>query len=152
MNILTNIVWRFNKVNPATIEEFDKIITRYQVDILKQKASWNPKDVVISGSSVGVRYSAWLKGADELSDNEILLEKRGFFENKSNRSSSGLYQADVFFKLNADNGRDFAALELMYKINRQVSSKDLGGRVYFEGLQEYKTNNGFPNFQLRCGS
>jgi hypothetical protein len=152
MSILTKIVWRFNRVNSATIKDFNEKITRYQIDILKDKGCWNPKQVVVNNVNVGIKYSAWLRSPGEIVDNEILLEKRGFFENMSNKSSNGLFQASIFFKLNADNDRDFTALEMMYKINLQLASKYLGDRIYFEGLQEYETNNGFPCFLLHCGS
>jgi hypothetical protein len=152
MGILRNIVWRFNRVNPSTLDEFNEKITSYQRDILKDKASWSPNQVIVNSPIVGIKYHAWLEGSSEISANEILLEKSGFFEDKGNKSASGLFQANIFAELDADNGLNFTALELMYKINRQVFPKDLGDRIYFEGLEEYEADNAFPSFLMRCGS
>lgn len=152
MDILTNVVWRFKKSVPTKIEEFDEIFTRYQSEILGAKGKWNSQSVVVDNSTVAIRYTAWLNGPADLFDNEIVLEKEVFFEDTNNSSSDGSYQTDIMFELIADNEQNFTAVELMYKISHQICTRNLGDRVYFEGLQECQTNNEIPNFLLMCGS
>jgi hypothetical protein len=152
MKILTNVVWRFKRLIPAKIDEFNEVFTRYQFDILGEKANWNCDAVVVDSPTVGITYTAWLKSPTELFDNEIAVEKEGFFENLNNRDSDGLYQTNIAFELIADNECNFLASELMYKISHQISSRNLGDRVYFEGLQEIRTDSEFLCFRLMCGS
>ncbi|WP_041735077.1 hypothetical protein [Dyadobacter fermentans] len=129
MEILSNVVWRFKKSIPTRIEEFDEVFTRYQSDILGEKAKWDSQVVVINNSIIRVGYTAWLNGPEDLFDNEISLESQDFFEDINNSGSDGLYQTDIMFELIADNGRNFTAIELMYKVSHHRCQRSWRSRV-----------------------
>ena len=151
MNLLSKIAWSFGSKNFKNIEDFNKEISQYQKDIMKDRACWNPEEIVIKSPNVDIQFEAWLKGPDDILENETLLEEEDFFEDEDN-SDGEHFQAEILARFNADNGKYFTALELMYKLHKQMQSKELGDHVFFEGLSSYESDDDVPGFYLNCGS
>jgi hypothetical protein len=148
MRLLSKIAWSFNK-KTYTVEDFNQRVLQYQLDIMKDKACWKSDEIVIDSPAVDVAFMAWIEKGS-LAKNETLLEEEGFFEDEEN-SEDGLFQAEIKARLEADNGRNFTALELLYKLDKQMKSKELGDHIFFEGLSQ-EGESDVPMFYMACGS
>lgn len=150
MELLNQLVWSFNDTEYESIDEFSAKVNQYQKLILKEKASWNPEEIIIDHPLVDILYTVWID-KDSLAENETLLEGDDFFEDEEN-SDEGLFQAEIEARFRADNGRNFTALELLYKLHQQMTTKELGDHIFFEGLDEDESAKDIPRFYLNCGS
>ncbi|HCA07237.1 hypothetical protein [Chryseobacterium sp.] len=154
MGLLSNILWAFQKKGYSNTEDFNKEITDYQTRILKEKASWEPHKVVIDTPEINVCYEAWIKGKEDIADNETIIgdENEVFREDNSDY---GMFQVEFCAKLKAGNGVNFTALDLMYQLHNQVSHKELGDHIFFEGLTTNDTeeqDNDLPLYFMYLGS
>ncbi|WP_080777768.1 hypothetical protein [Chryseobacterium phocaeense] len=154
MSLLSNILWAFQRKEYADITDFNTAIESYQQRILKERASWNPEEIVIQASEADICYEAWIKGKEDIAGNETLIgdEDEVFHEDNSDY---GMFQVDLCATLKAQNGSHFTALDLMFQLQNQLSNKELGDHVFFEGLtpkdtEEYKTD--IPLYFMYCGS
>lgn len=150
MGLLNQVVWTFNDIEYKSIDDFNAKVNQYQNLILKEKAAWKPEEIVIARPLVDISYTVWID-RDSLAENETLLENDDFFEDEEN-SEDGLFQAEVEARFRADNGKNFTALELLYKLHLQMTTKELGDHIFFEGLDEDENSTGIPRFYLNCGS
>ncbi|GAA4047037.1 hypothetical protein GCM10022409_36390 [Hymenobacter glaciei] len=150
MDILSKIAWSFNKTEYKTIDDFNHKLLKYQLDIMKERACWKSDEIVVDSPVVEVEFMAWIKKGS-LAENETLLEGDDFFEDEDN-SEGGLFQADIKARFEADNGQHFTALELLYKLDKQMKSKELGDHIFFEGLGDEKNEDGVSVFYMGCGS
>lgn len=150
MDTLNKIAWNFNNIEYTTIDDFNQKVLQYQFDIMKARDCWRSDEIVVFSSSIAVVFTAWIE-SENLAENETLLENDDFFEDEDN-SDDGLFQAEIQALFEADNGKTFTALELLYKLGKQLKFKDLGDHTFFEGLSEEKSEDGIPLFYLRCGS
>ena len=150
MGLLNQVVWTFNDIEYKSIDDFNAKVNQYQNLILKEKAAWKPEEIIIARPLVDISYTVWID-RDSLAENETLLETDDFFEDEEN-SEDGLFQADVGARFRADNGKNFTALELLYKLHQQMTTKELGDHVFFEGLEEDEGATNIPRFHLNCGS
>lgn len=150
MGLLNQVVWTFTDIEYKSIDDFNTKVIQYQKLILKEKAAWKPEEIVITRPLVDISYTVWID-RDSLAENETLLENDDFFEDEEN-SEDGLFQAEVEARFSADNGRNFTSLELLYKLHQQMTTKELGDHVFFEGLDEAENLPGIPRFYLNCGS
>ncbi|MBL1409226.1 hypothetical protein [Sphingobacterium faecale] len=151
-SVLSDIVWAFNRKPYDSQIDFDREIERYQKDILKSKAYWNGDEVVINESEIEITYEAWIKDLDDLKSNEELLEDEGDVFDADNEYS-GFFQVEISAKLQAANGRSFSALDIMYQMEHQLSNKELGDHIFFEGFQRAQDYNGpLPLYYMICGS
>jgi hypothetical protein len=149
MRLLHNIAWSFNKKVYPSIADFNQRVLEYQLAIMKEKATWKSDEIVIDSPAIDVAFMAWIKEG-ELAENETLLEEEDFFEDRDT-SEGDLFQADIKARLEADNGRNFTALELLYKLDKQMKTKELGDHIFFEGLSE-EGEGDVPQFYMACGS
>lgn len=150
MELLNQVVWTFTDIEYKSIDDFNAKVHQYQNLILKEKASWKPDEIIITCPLVDISYTVWID-KDSLAENETLLETDDFFEDEEN-SEDGLFQAEVEARLRADNGKNFTALELLYKLHQQMTTKELGKHVFFEVLDEDESATDIPRFYLICGS
>lgn len=149
MDLLNTISWSFNEIKYDSKEDFKKDILHYQ-RTKNQETAWNPDEIAIENEAVDIVFMAWID-ENGLAENEILLEDDEFFDDESN-SEFGLFHADIQVRLNADNGKNFSALELMYKLDQQMKPKELGDDVVFEGLGSLEIDSNIPKFYLFCKS
>lgn len=150
MGLLNQVVWTFTDIEYKSMEDFNAKVDQYQKLILKDKAAWKPEEIVIARPLVDISYTVWID-RDSLAENETLLENDDFFEEEEN-SEDGLFQAEVEARFRADNAKNFTALELLYKLHQQMTTKELGDHVFFEGLDEVESARDIPRFYLNCGS
>ncbi|WP_226065546.1 hypothetical protein [Kaistella polysaccharea] len=150
MDLLSNITWSFTEKGYDLQNEFNADISEYQKEIKQEKSSWNPTEIVIEHPSVDIVFVAWID-VNGLAENEILLEDEDFFDDERT-SEFGLFQADIQARLHAENGKNFSALELMYKLDQQLKPKELGDDLFFEGLGSLESDGNIPKFYLFCGS
>lgn len=154
MGLLSNILWAFQNKGYNNIEDFNKEITDYQTRILKDKASWEPYKLVIDAPEINVFYEAWIKGKENISANETLLGDEIDVFSEDN-SDDGMFQVELCAKLKASNNTNFTALDLLYQLQNQVSNKDLGDHIFFEGLTPQNSEeekNNIPSYYMYCGS
>ena len=150
MRVLNKIAWNFNK-KISTIDDFNQRVLQYQLDNMMDRACWKSDEIVIDSPVVDVAFMAWIEKGG-LAENEILLEEEGFFEDEEN-SEDGLFQAEMRARFEANNGRNFTALELLYKLDKQMKSKELGDHIFFEGLSlEGEGEGDIPLYYMGCGS
>ena len=150
MALLNQVVWTFNDIEYNSIDDFNTKVDQYQKLILKEKAAWKSEEIVIARPLVDISYTVWID-RDSFAENETLLENDDFFEDEEN-SEDGLFQAEVEARFSADNGKNFTSLELLYKLHQQMTTKELGDHVYFEGLDEDESARDNPRFYLNCVS
>ena len=150
MDLLNNIAWNFTETEFDSKDDFNKEITDYQIKFKQDETTWKPNEILIEGNTIDLVFMAWID-ENGLAVNEALLEDDDFFEDENN-SEFGLFHADIQFRLFADNGKNFSALEIMYKIDLQMKPKELGDHIFFEGLGSLESDNDIPKFYLFCGS
>ncbi|WP_223608855.1 hypothetical protein [Chryseobacterium sp. OSA05B] len=154
MGLLSNILWAFQRKGYSSIEDFNKEITDYQTLILKEKASWEPYKTVIDAPEINVFYEAWIKGKEDIADNETIIGDEDDVFSEDN-SDYGMFQVEFSARLKAGNGINFTALDLLYQLQNQVSQKDLGDHIFFEGLTPNdagQEENDTPTFSMNLGS
>lgn len=153
MGLLSNILWAFQRKRYSSIEDFNKEITEYQTLILKERASWEPDQVVINAPEIDVCYEAWIKGKEEIATNETIIgdENEVFCEDNSDY---GMFQVEFCAQLKATNGTHFTALDLLYQLQNQVCNKDPGDHIFFEGLTPHngEHNSERPLYYMNLGS
>jgi len=150
-DILGNIAWNFDQDKIKSIDDFNKEIKQYQIDI-KEEDIWNSSDMVVEGPTVDIQYMVWVKGRQEIGENETLIDDDEDFD--EGEAEDGMYQVEIVCRLKADNGKNFTALELMYKLHKQMQTKYLGDHTFFEGLtaDDNEADENVPFFHMDCGS
>ncbi|MCT2407948.1 hypothetical protein NZD88_10405 [Chryseobacterium antibioticum] len=154
MGILSNIVWAFKGNHHNSIDDFNKEINHYQTLILKEKASWDADQMVITVPEINVCYEAWIKGKEDIAANETLLGDENDVFDEDN-SDHGMFQVEFCARLKASNGAYFTALDLLFQLENQVANKDLGDHIFFEGLTANDTEslkNETPLYSMYLGS
>ena len=150
MDLLNTVVWTFTETEYDSPVDFNNDISQYQITVKKENTSWNPEEIAIESKAFDLVFMAWIE-ENGLAENEILLEDEDFFDDETN-SEFGLFQADIQARIHADNGKNFTALELMYKIDQQLKPKELGDDLLFEGLGSLESDSEIPKFYLFCRS
>lgn len=150
--ILSSIAWTFNRKAYDSQRDFDGEIRRYQKDVLRERANWDGQHMVIDAAEIEICYEAWIRGNDDLKSNEVLLDEEQIVFDEA-YADDGFYQAEICARLQAANGVNFTALDLMYQMEHQVSNKDLGDHIFFEGFAPVqKQGKQFPVYYMYCGS
>lgn len=147
MTLLPQIAWAFNSNDYATPEAFSKAISGYQQRIMKERACWEPGEIVISHPSVRIAYEYYTTGHNELFDDEEGEEDTEEEEGEEE-------QRNVVLTLKADNGQYITALELLYKLHQRLRQRELGDHIFFEGLSCFNDSEKMspPLYYLNCGS
>lgn len=151
MTILSNIYWAFNQEGFKSIEKYNAAIHQYQADIVQEKASWHPNEIIIQSPVIEIGYEAWVESINELQENETLIDDEAAAFDEDN-SDDGLYQVEICATLQASNGEHFTALELMYALQKQLQGKELGDHIFFEGLSLAETESEIPFYFINLGS
>ena len=149
MRLLENIVWSFSKEKMEDAVEFNKKVQEYQNKISKIDKHWKPEEMILERRKVFVQYEAWVRGKEDLLENEELVEDEEFLEEDA---EDGYFQVEIAALLEADNGSSFTMSELLMKLHNQQCNKKLGDHVYFEGLEERGEYKKTPLYLLYCGS
>ena len=146
---LDDVMWTFSKKIYESTEEFNKDIEAYY-DQMREYVDreWNPDEVAVNHPEIYVDYEAWIKGKEDLLENETADEE----ELSEEYAEDGYFQVDVRALLKADNGKNFTNLELMTKVHNQQANKELGDHVFFEGMGLDDEIDGIPVFYIACGS
>ncbi|KAA5531743.1 DUF1266 domain-containing protein [Paenimyroides baculatum] len=152
--VLGDIVWAFQRKKYNDTTDFNNEIEEYQHLILKEKAIWQLEEIAINKPEIEICYEAWIKGKEEIATNETLLddEEDAFDEDNSDE---GMFQVELCATLKAQNGKYFTNLDLMYQLEQQVSNKELGDHIFFEGLtlnSNADHESEIPTFYIYCGS
>ena len=146
---LDDVMWTFSKKIYESTEEFNNDIKAYydQMREYVDRKS-NPDEVAVNQPEIYVDYEAWIKGKEDLLENETDDEE----ELSEEYAEDGYFQVDVRALLKADNGKYFTNLELMIKVHNQQTNKELGDHVFFEGMDLDDEIDGIPVFYIACGS
>ena len=148
---LNNIAWSFTKEFYSDENQFNTEIIQYQNDIYKTDERWKPNEIVFDFPEIKIQYMAWVTGPEDLLENEILIEDdEDIFDEDPEEDG---YQVEILAKLKANNGKNFTALEFLMKAHNQMSNKELGDHIFFEGTDESpEINEGLPTCFISCGS
>ena len=146
---LDDVMWTFSKKIYENLEEFNKDIKAYY-DQMREYVDreWNPDEAAVNHPEIYVDYEAWIKGKEDLLENETADEE----ELSEEYADDGYFQVDVRALLKADNGKYFTNLELMTKVHNQQANKELGDHVFFEGMDSDNEVDRIPVFYVACGS
>jgi hypothetical protein len=152
MDLLKNVVWAFNGVNYHDPEAFNKAITAYNAESGLEHAKWEPDEIVLDTPSVQIVYQYFVTPTDIRFDDETVLDEDDA-DLQLNDPEEENEQREVAVTFMADNGYYFTALELMYKIHQRLWHRQLGDRIYFEGLLVCNIPERItpPLFYLHCG-
>ena len=150
---LNNIAWSFTKEFYSDIEKFNNEIIQYQKDIYKTDERWKPNEIIFDFPKLEIQYMAWVTGPTDLLENETLIEDdEDIFDEEPEEDEEG-YQVEILALLTSDNGKNFTALEFLMKAHNQMSNKELGDHVFFEGTDENPDiTDGLPTCYISCGS
>jgi hypothetical protein len=125
-NIMRDVLWSLTGDTFDSSEAFSEAVRQYHIDITN-KDTWNPDVVALPAPKVFVSYTYW--GDD---------------------------QEETTLELTSVNGRDFAALDLLFKIHNAVVDQLSGNdHHFFEGLSLNSvppTALGLPLYTLNLGS
>jgi len=150
--ILNKIAWSFTNEFFKDTEKFNQAVNQYQMKIFKSENCWKPDEVVFDFPEIIIQYMAWVKGPEDLLENEKLIEDdEDVFDD--NNTEDGEFQVEILAKLKANN-KYFTALEFLQKTHNQQANKELGDHIFFEGTDENPKINeeGIPVCYISCGS
>lgn len=144
---LRNISWSFTETWEDLIT-FSEAVRQYQMDIHQTDAHWDPHEMILGEPEIYIQYEAWISSPAELLENEQFAQPRNL-----EARSSGYYESEIVARLTANNKAYFTACELLLKTHHQLSSKELGDHVFFEGFAlSQHPYHGKPLLVVRCGS
>ncbi|MCW3170032.1 hypothetical protein OMO38_16020 [Chryseobacterium sp. 09-1422] len=147
---LNEIAWSFSSKVYRSSEEFNEAVSNYQKTIYKTDQNWKPDEIVFDFPELQIQYEAWISDASQLLENETLIDEEDAFD--EDNSDEGMYQVEILSHLKADNGRNFTALEFLFKTHNQQANKELGDHTFFEGTDENNLTTVLPTFFIACGS
>lgn len=149
---LNKISWSFTNTVYKDTEKFNNDVTVYQVDIHNDSEKWKPSKIIFDFPTIQIQYMAWVKGPEDLLENEALIEDdEDAFEDEPEEEEG--YQVEIIAKLTADNGANFTALEFLMKTHNQLANKELGDSTFFEGVDENSEDEDeIPLYYISCGS
>lgn len=145
-DVLTSVYWEFSNQEYVSNDAFTLDIINYIED---NKANWNPNGIAINSRKVCIVYEAFITGIEQLRSNETVLDMSTLDEECR---IDGMFQTDIKAYLSADNGKYFANVELLRKIQNQLAYKDLGNNEFLEGLEYIDTDSGTSVYRLMTGS
>ncbi|MNS98974.1 hypothetical protein D3C72_1333570 [compost metagenome] len=65
----------------------------------------------------------------------------------------GYFQVEICARIQASNGKNFIALDLLYQMEKQLIGKELGDHIFFEGLDRVENHSGdTPLYYISFGS
>lgn len=174
MELLDNIAWAFTDTDYPTQEIFSQAVMQYQLEIMEDRNQWHPGEVVIHGPEVEIIYEYWSDGTQPKFDDETLLDEYAeddeeeeedditdifddadeMEEERQGQNTEDMDQVEVKVRFTADNGINFTAAELLYKLHQRLRHRELGDHIFFEGLHAFGENANAqpPVFYLYCGS
>ena len=130
LTVMVAAVWSFSDGQPFTdAAEFNRRVQQYHVEVTEED-TWDPAEVVLSTGRVRVRYF----GVASPEDDEY---------------------TDMVAELQADDGAQFTAGELLLKLHNAVAPRLEGAdHGYFEGLflTEDVGDDGVPLYEMMQGS
>ncbi|MGE8380608.1 MAG: DUF1266 domain-containing protein [Sphingobacterium sp.] len=150
--VLSAIAWTFQAKSYHSSQEFDADVAEYQRDILADRAQWDANEIVVDAPEIELCYMCWIKGMEDLNPNEILLddEEEAFDEDNGD---DGYFQVEICARIQASNGKNFTALDLLYQMEKQLIGKELGDHIFFEGLDRVENHSGdTPLYYISFGS
>jgi hypothetical protein len=149
--VMSTIVWTFQAKSYHSIDEFDASVVKYQHDILAERAQWDAAEVVVDVPEMELCYMCWIKGMEDLNPNETLLDDEDAFD--EDNEDDGNYQVEISARIQASNGKNFTSLDLLYQMEQQLSGKELGDHIFFEGLDRVENYTGdVPLYYISFGS
>lgn len=126
--ILSQVLWSFSRRFDDR-SSFDAAVRRYHLDIVKSDERWRPEALVVPCQMVRVHFEYW-----ELEPTEREVEET--------------------LALKTEHAAGFTALELLFQIHREVTTKLAPmDRKFFEGLSLRSADtDGVPFYWLSLGS
>ena len=153
--MLDNVSWHFDQTEFNSIENFNNEITDWNNGLaadfenVGQVFEWIPEEVIINRPKFRVEYSYMLNNSYILLPEERLTP---YYNRKLKAAKDGkLVIIKLSAELNADNGFNFTALEVMYKLHKLHANKRR--TYYLEGFGNIGCdNNGVPIYMLAVGT
>lgn len=176
MELLDNIAWAFTDTDYPTQEIFSQAVMEYQLQIMQDRAQWHPGEIVVHGPEVEIIYEYWSDGTEPRFEDETLLDEEDEDETEDledepigmadifddademaeeqTDATDDMTQLQVKVRFTADNGINFTASELLYKLNQRMRHRELGDHIFFEGLHAFGENaqKQPPVLYMYCGS
>lgn len=148
MSLLQNVLWSFSRKFYPTVPDFAQAVADYQVRIHGSSENWHPDEVVLVSPRVQVQYEAWVVATDLLANDRLVTA--GTFDGAPKEGK--YYNADIVCDLESDKPEvGFGAAELLMKTHNQMSNKELGDHVFFEGFTLIEDGE-VPVYAILCGS
>lgn len=146
--MLENISWVFGQEPVQNKENFVQEVREYQEDIHKKSDLWIPDEILIHEPKTWLLYEAWIRNREDLHDNEVIADDDWDEE----ETEDGMFQVEILALLEAENQKNFTAAELLMKAHNQMSNKELGDHIFFEGFIETQEYDDLPVYYISCGS
>ena len=147
--ILDGISWAFNGVYYRSLMSFLEDVKQYNLDIGNIQENFNPFATIFKVPKVKLIYDAYIRGKEDILENETLLNP----DTLQKPSEGDFYYTEILAELYADGEHQFGAIDFLLKIHNTLCNKDLGDRIFFEGIEIYGyEEDGTPAIGLLLGS
>lgn len=147
--ILDGIAWAFNGVYYRSLMSFLEDVKQYNLDIGNIQENFNPFATIFKVPKVKLIYDAYIRGKEDILENETLLNP----DTLQKSSEGNLHYAEILAELYADDDNQFGAIDFLLKIHNTLCNKDLGDRIFFEGIEIHGyEEDGTPAIGLLLGS
>lgn len=126
---LDNILWRFDQTEYSSLMNFWQALQDYHQDIdcMEKLDKFEPFEIACQGE-VYVVYDTYLTNTNVLNENETLLTPANFDDEDE-------IEAEILLKIVGHDKSYIGMLELLYYIHDNLTNKELGDHVFFEGLE-----------------
>ena len=140
---LDDVMWTFSKKIYESTEEFNKDIKEYY-DRMREYVDreWKPDEIAVKQSEIYVDYEAWIKGKEDLLENETTDEE----ELSEEYAEDGYFQVDVRALLKADNGKSHYVVDVRND-NSIKNLSDLIDHIFFNNRAGNKPDDKYIALQ-----
>lgn len=128
------IFWEFHTKEYEDVKVFNKDLKAYMNKMDDIVTLSELKEIVLKEREVLISYEAWIDDIAKLRENEVLDFEEGE-ELLEEDKEEGLWQVNITALLKSDTRNGFKLGELMMKVHNQLSNKELGDHLFFEGFE-----------------
>ncbi len=147
--LLDDVAWAFKGQFYGSLMSFWQDVQDYNNDIENELEDFAPFATIFNTRKVKVIYEAYIQSTKDLLEDETLLNPDTF----NDPEPDGLFFARILAELTSDDRDYFGALNLLRHINNNLSNKELGDHIFFEGFDvEAYEEDGTPVIFLNLGS
>lgn len=133
--VFHNVIWDFLDDMPIERDDFNNAVIAKQFFNFNNSDNWDPNEIIIHKPKVIISYRTMMCSQEGIYDNEKVIKLEQFTLPEELGEGDDLLFGTIYTTLETDNKENFAALELLYKLHKQLLNKDSMMHLYFDGLE-----------------